>query len=214
MTYFHLDQDLVTIYFKFIYNLSLDQGCSLIVLTCNDEHWLAVRQPYLEGMLPYEYSVLLKVLEKIGITSINIYLEALSVEGSSSLSNKTHPVKHYFNKRFYKFTEDNSSYAEIESQMSPLTEEMDTFKTLIGYEGIMLPSKTELNFAKRGKFDLYTLTNLSFMDLALHMNITPNLFAITRTNLANREEQIESFADFKLFSTFNNVKLSNSLFEK
>jgi hypothetical protein len=70
-------------------------------------------------MLPYEYSVILKVLEKMGITSINVYIEALSVQDTTTLTLKVHPVKHYFNKRFYKFTEDNSSYTEIDSQMTP-----------------------------------------------------------------------------------------------
>ena len=41
-----------------------------------------------------------------------------------------------------------------------------TQKTLIAFEGTMLPSKTELAFAHKGKFDLYTVTNFSFADLA------------------------------------------------
>jgi hypothetical protein len=30
----------------------------------------------------------------------------------------------------------------------------------------MLPSKSDLNMAKKGKFDLYTVTNLSILDIA------------------------------------------------
>jgi hypothetical protein len=40
------------------------------------ECWLALRQPYLEGMLPYEYAVLLKALKQLGVSHINIYFEA------------------------------------------------------------------------------------------------------------------------------------------
>lgn len=174
-----------------------------MVITNNDEHRLAIKQPYLEGMLPYEYSVILKALQKIGISTINVYLEALAVEDSATLANRIHPIKYYFNKRFYKYTEDNSAYAEISPQMTPSAEELSTCKTLIGYEGIMLPSKTELNFAKRGRFDLYTITNLSFMDIALHLNITPNLFAVARANLADREEQVEAFANLDISSANN-----------
>jgi len=98
--------------------------------------------------------------------------------------------------------------------MAPLEEEDAICKTLIGYEGIMLPSKTELNFAKKGKFDLYTLTNLSFMDLAMHINITPNLYAVTRANLADREEQVVAFADPELFSASHGAKVTSSPPEK
>jgi hypothetical protein len=52
----------------------------------------------------------------------------------------------------------------------------------------MLPSKSELFMAKKGNFDLYTITNLSFMDLALHMKMKLNLFAVTKADLANRDE--------------------------
>jgi hypothetical protein len=43
------------------------------------ECWLAIRQPYLEGMLPYEYAVILKALKKLGVHQTNIYVEAQSV---------------------------------------------------------------------------------------------------------------------------------------
>jgi hypothetical protein len=55
----------------------------------------------------------------------------------------------------------------------------------------MLPTKTELNFARKGNFDLYTITNLSFMDLAMAMKIKPNLFAVVKSDLANRDEHLE-----------------------
>lgn len=41
--------------------------------------WIALRQPYLEGMLPYEYAVILKALKKLGVHHINVYVEASSV---------------------------------------------------------------------------------------------------------------------------------------
>ena len=42
----------------------------------------------------------------------------------------------------------------------------------------MLPTATELNFAKKCKFDLYTLTNLSFADLATHLGMDYDLKAV------------------------------------
>lgn len=48
----------------------------------------------------------------------------------------------------------------------------------------MLPSKSELNFAKKGHFDLYTITNLSFMDLAQRLHLNINLFAVAKSDLA------------------------------
>jgi hypothetical protein len=64
----------------------------------------------------------------------------------------------------------------------------------------MLPTKSELRFAKKGQFDLYTLTNLSFMDIALSMNIHPKLYAVAKENIANRQETVEAFNNIELFS--------------
>lgn len=64
----------------------------------------------------------------------------------------------------------------------------------------MLPTKTELRFAAKGKFDLYTVTNLSFMDLAFAMKIKPNLFAVAKADLANRDERIEAFGKIEIFT--------------
>lgn len=57
-------------------------------------------------MLPYEYSVILKALKELGIPKINVYLEATSIQ-DKSLNGQVHSIKHYFNKRFYKFSEEN-----------------------------------------------------------------------------------------------------------
>lgn len=43
--------------------------------------------------------------------------------------------------------------------------------TLFASEGSTLPSKTELNWAKICKFDLYTITNMGFADLAVHLGM-------------------------------------------
>jgi hypothetical protein len=40
---------------------------------------LAIRQPYIEGMLPFEYSVILKALKQLAVTNINVFFEASSV---------------------------------------------------------------------------------------------------------------------------------------
>ena len=38
-------------------------------------------------MLPYEYSVILKALEKVGVVKINVFLEAKSID-NDTLDNK------------------------------------------------------------------------------------------------------------------------------
>lgn len=74
-------------------------------------------------MLPYEYSVLLKTFKKLGIPTINVYLEASSVE-DDSLNGTVHRVKYFFNKRFYKYTEHNSDSGtdDLEAMLSPSQE--------------------------------------------------------------------------------------------
>ena len=69
----------------------------------------------------------------------------------------------------------------------------DSTKTLFGTEGAMLPTRSEINFAKKTKFDLYTITNLSFMDLALHSKLHLNLFAVTKSDLSLLNSEVESF---------------------
>lgn len=79
--------------------------------------WIALRQPYLEGMLPYEYAVILKALKKLGVHHINVYVEASSVS-DDGLNGHLHPISQYFNKRFYKFTETGRDYlAETHAQI-------------------------------------------------------------------------------------------------
>lgn len=160
-------------------------------------------------MLPYEYSVLLKTFKKLGIPQINVYLEASAI-AEPSLNGKVHKVKHYFNKRFYKRTEECTyeNDEDIESLFVAKEGESQS-KTLFGFEGCMLPSKTEIRFAKKGKFDLYTITNLSFMDLALAMKIKPNLYAISKGDLALREEPVEDFSNIDLFKS-GDVSLSKT----
>lgn len=121
-------------------------------------------------MLPYEYSLILKALKKLQITNINVYFEASSVS-DESLNGQVHRVKHYYNKRFFKLTEKNLEFEpEIENHLRPSEEDLKDTKFLFVSEGNLLPSRTELNFAKKSKFDLYTITNFSFMDLALFLN--------------------------------------------
>jgi hypothetical protein len=77
----------------------------------------------------------------------------------------------------------------------------------------MLPTKTELNFARKGNFDLYTITNLSFMDLAMAMKIKPNLFAVVKSDLANRDEHLEVLESLDVF-TSGDVSIATSETEK
>ena len=55
----------------------------------------------------------------------------------------------------------------------------------------MLPSKTELKYASKCSFDLYTITNISFMDIALSRKINLNVFVVTKENLADRHLSLD-----------------------
>jgi len=57
-------------------------------------------------MFPYEYAVILKALKELAVPVVNVYLEANSVS-DENLNGHIHRVKHYYNKRFYKFTPEN-----------------------------------------------------------------------------------------------------------
>ena len=101
------------------------------------------------------------------IPHINVYLETTAVE-DASLNGSVHRIKYFFNKRFFKLTEVvQQSTNDLKSFLNVFPADVYNTKTLIGLEGATLPTKSELIFAKKGKFDLYTITNLSFMDLAL-----------------------------------------------
>ena len=165
-------------------------------------------------MLPYEYSVILKALKKLNVEHINIYLEATSVS-NKSLNGHIHHVKHYYNKRFYKYTEESgNNLPELESYVHNLDPKtLAATKTLYGSEGCMLPSTSELKLAEKGKFDIYTITNLSFMDIALHLGIHPNLYAVAKNDLANREEPVEEFANFGVFTAGDKAHIDHPIQE-
>jgi hypothetical protein len=57
----------------------------------------------------------------------------------------------------------------------------------------MLPSKTELNFAKKCRLDLFTLTNLSVMEIAEYLTLRPNLFAVAKQDLGCLDEVVLEF---------------------
>ena len=144
-------------------------------------------------MLPYEYSVILKALKALQIHNINVYFEASSVT-DVSLNGKVHKVCRYFNKRFFKFTETGRDYhAELGKQIVH-KEECKDGKSLFISEGNLLPSKTELGLAKKANFDLYTITNLSFMDIAHYLTMKPSLYAVAKTDLGNASEVVEEFS--------------------
>ena len=57
-------------------------------------------------MFPYEYTCILKALKLLNVSYINVFLETAPVS-DKSLVGGMFRVKHFFNKRFYKYTEDN-----------------------------------------------------------------------------------------------------------
>lgn len=111
-----------------------------------------------------------------------MYLEASSVS-DPSLNGEIHPIQFYFNKRFYKYTEEEHHCChDIPSQMN-IEEKVNESKILYGAEGLMLPAKAELSMAAKSKFDLFTITNLSFWDLALYHKLKLNVFAIAKEEM-------------------------------
>jgi len=159
-----------------------------------------IRQPHLEGMLPYEYSLILKALKLLQVGNINVYFEAQAVS-DQSLNGQVHRVKFYHNKRFFKFTESGlDTETEIADQLNVSDDYLKTTKTLFISEGSMLPSRTEVKLAEKSKFDLYTITNFSFSDLAHHLSVPLNLFAVSKNDLSNREEEIKGFSNLELFT--------------
>ena len=182
-----------------VLNKDIDEdGQIIIVMNKEGECWLAIRQPYLEGMLPYEYAVLLKALKKLNAHHINIYVEVSSVS-NEHLNGHVHHVSQFFNKRFYKYTETGrDNHAENGAQIT--AEEHKESKTLFISEGNMLPSKTELQLARKCKFDLYTITNLSVMEIAEYLTIKPTLIAVSKHNLADKDEVVAAFSNNKWFS--------------
>ena len=170
------------------------------------ECWLAIRQPYLEGMLPYEYAVILKSLKKLGALNINIYFEASSVS-DEHLNGHVHHVSKFFNKRFYKYTETGRDYfAENASQITQ--EEHKDGKVLFVSEGNMLPSKTELQLARKCKFDLYTITNLSVMEIAEYLTMKPSLIAVAEHRLDDKDEVVASFNNKQWFTNKTSFNLA------
>ena len=51
------------------------------------------------------------------------------------------------------------------------------------------------------QFDLYTITNLSLMDIAEYLTMRPNLFAVTKQNLGDLEEVVTEFSSKSLHLT-------------
>ena len=76
---------------------------------------------------------------------------------------------------------------EIASHLIDAGEEAG--KALMGFEGFMLPSNLEIKLAKASGFDLYTITYLTFVDMAYRLNFNPNLHVIAKKNLADCDEK-------------------------
>ena len=134
------------------------------------------------------------------VPHVNVYFESGAVS-DESLVGGVYRVKHFYNKRFYKYTEEKFECQEdIESLLSQPVDKAGGEKTLFASEGCMLPSKSELNLARKGGLDLFTITNLSLVDIAHHLKIKLNLFAIVRKSLADREAQIDAFKNLELFT--------------
>jgi hypothetical protein len=115
------------------------------------------------------------------------------------LNGHVHFISQYFNKRFYKFTETGRDYlAETDAQIKQGV--VEGAKTLFVSEGNLLPSKTEIGLARKAHLDLYTITNLSLLEIAEYLTMRPQVIAVAKHNLANREESVAEFGHPKWFS--------------
>ena len=134
-------------------------------------------------MLSYEYETMIKVIKNLQVQDVKVYFAASPIVEGSTLTGKVHRVGQFFNKRFFKLSPEGlKDHSELEH-----TESEEGLKSLFITEGgSTVPSKTELKLAEKAAFDLYTITNFSFMDLALHHGLTPTLFALTKSNLNHK----------------------------
>lgn len=138
-------------------------------------------------MLPYEYSVILKALKTLHVADINVYFEASAVS-NRGLNGHVHQISRFFNKRFFKYSETGREY-HAESTKSLVADG----KSLFISEGNLLPSKTELQMAEKCKFDLYTITNLSFSEIAEYLSMRINLFGVAKNDLGDLSEVVPEF---------------------
>lgn len=95
-------------------------------------------------------------------------------------------MRTYLNKRFCKMTvrENFLSSQDINLPLENPSEGVAIF----GFEGFMLPSKMEVEMAKKGGFDFYVITNISFMDIAYRLNFIPNLYVIGKKSIGDMKE--------------------------
>lgn len=75
-------------------------------------------------------------------------------------------------------------------------------------EGNLLPSKTELSLAHKTHFDLYTLTNLSILEIAQYFSMQANVIAVAKHHLGNRLEEVADELS-KWFTISPTIKLQN-----
>ena len=61
--------------------------------------------------------------------------------------------------------------------------------------------------AKKGQFDLYTITNLSVMDIAEYLTMRPNLFSVSKNDLGNYSEVVGEFSNSSHFNVKSHFEL-------
>ena len=76
-------------------------------------------------------------------------------------------------------------------------------------EGNLLPSKTELGLAKKCHFDLYTITNLSLLDIAEYLTMRPQVIAVVKSCISKKEEQVAHFNQKQWFENKTEFNLQH-----
>lgn len=54
----------------------------------------------------------------------------------------------------------------------------------------MLPSQLELSVAKKGGFDFFTVTGITFMEIGQRIGFAPDLYVLSKADLSNCEEAV------------------------
>jgi len=154
---------------------------------------IIIKSTHPEGHSPQEAFVLIKALRQLQVRKLSVFLLGQDIQ-----ENRTgiHKVRTYMNKRFCKMTVREDFLSAMEQELQTIDEGVAIF----GFEGFMLPSKLEVEMARKGGFDFYVITNISFMDIAQRLNFVPNLYVISQKSLGDigeipQIEQVQGLID-------------------
>lgn len=98
-------------------------------------------------------------------------------------------VNHFLNKRFFKAHAISSDFQLGFNDFSQNVQQA-TQRSLLAFEGAMLPTDIELNLAAKSQFDVFTITNFAGVEIAQDLGFRVKILSLVKRNLGNREEEI------------------------